>query len=149
MSQPEKHVEKPVEMSASKGANKGTDKTAEKVAPVEAAPETPKERKPLPDRFREAWSTALQAVGNAEEEVAKALHHSGWSPEEVRKNARAFGEKLVSQRHDLEKSLDAGVKKALSRVKLPRREEVDALRARAAELTTRLEALEKAKAGSR
>jgi polyhydroxyalkanoate synthesis regulator phasin len=137
MSQPEKSAEKVAE------------KVAEKPAEVDAAPESHKERKLLPDRFREAWSTALQAVGSAEEEVAKALHLSGWTPEEVRKNARAFGDKLVSQRHELEKSLDAGVKKALSRVSLPRREEVDALRARAAELTKRLEALEHSRGGSR
>ena len=42
---------------------------------------------------------------------------------------------------DVEKAIDAGVKKALARSKLPKREEVEALRARAAALSTRLEAL--------
>ena len=102
------------------------------------------EKKQLPELFREAWSSALAAVSSAEDEAHRALSRvsglSGWDPEEVRKNAQAFAERLAGQRRQVEKSMQAGVKRALARMKLPRRQEVEALRARAAELSARLEA---------
>lgn len=112
-----------------------------------SSPPPPSERdRKLPDLFREAWSHALTAVSTAEEEAQKALARV-WSPDEVRKNAQAFGEKLAGQRREVEKGIEAGVKRTLARTKLPRREEVDALRARAATLASRIDALQKRRGG--
>jgi Poly(hydroxyalcanoate) granule associated protein (phasin) len=102
-------------------------------------PEKEKERR-LPELFRDAWTQALSAVSSAEEEAQRALGRV-WSPDDVRKHAQAFAEKLVGQRKEVEKSIDAGVKRTLARSKLPRREEVEALRARASALAARLDAL--------
>ena len=104
-----------------------------------ATPEKDRERR-LPDLFRDAWTQALSAVSNAEDEAQKALARV-WSPDDVRKHAQAFSEKLVGQRRDVERSIDAGVKRTLARSKLPRREQVEALRARAAALAIRLDAV--------
>jgi polyhydroxyalkanoate synthesis regulator phasin len=110
-----------------------------------ASAESAKDKKPLPEHFREAWSHALAAVSSAEDEALKALSRvsdkAGWSQEEVRKHVRTFAERLGQQRHELEKNMEQGVKRALSRMKLPRREEVEALRVRATELTARIDNL--------
>ena len=104
-----------------------------------------KDKRPLPELFRETWGQALAAVSSAEEEAHKALSRvselSGWSQDEVRRHAREFAERLAGQRREIEQSMDSGVRRALSRVKLPRREEVEALQARAAALEAQVEGL--------
>lgn len=104
-----------------------------------------KDKKSVPELFRDAWSQALAAVNNAEDEAQKVLGRvsdlAGWGPEEVKRHYREFAERLVGQRKELEKSIDAGVKKALSRVKLPKREDVDTLSKRVTALASRVEAL--------
>ena len=100
----------------------------------------------MTDWFREAWSQAIVAVSTAEEEAGKVLHKAGdlagWGPEEAKRLAKDFSEKLISQRKDLEKSLDDQVHKTLSRMKVPRRDEIEALQARVAKAAERIEALE-------
>jgi hypothetical protein len=100
-----------------------------------------KERKAA-DWFRDAWAQALLAVGAAEDEAGKVLKKAselaGWKPEDARRITKEFGERLVAQR----KELDEGVGRAVSRVKLPRREEIDALGKRVGRIAERIEALE-------
>jgi polyhydroxyalkanoate synthesis regulator phasin len=101
-----------------------------------------KDRKPA-DWFRDAWAQALLAVGAAEDEAGKVLHKAGelagWKPEEARRIAKDFGERLAAQR----KELDDGISRAVSRVKFPKREEIDALGKRVGRIAERIEALEK------
>lgn len=110
-----------------------------------------KDKKTVPELFRDAWSQALAAVSNAEDEAQKALSRvsdlAGWGPEEVRRHYREFADRLVGQRKELEKSIDLGVKKALSRAKLPKREDVENLSGRVAALSKRVEALAAKRAG--
>lgn len=98
------------------------------------------------DWFREAWTQALVAVSAAEEEagklLAKAGEVAGWKPDDARRYAKEFGERLASQRKELEKSLDERVNKALARVKVPRREELESLSKRLGRIEERIEALE-------
>lgn len=109
------------------------------------SPETPKERTSLGDFFKEAWSTALIKVSAAEEEAGRVLHRAGdlagWGPEEVRRLAKEFGERLSAQRKEFEKSLDEGIDRAVARLKVPRREELETLWARLGRVGERLDAL--------
>jgi polyhydroxyalkanoate synthesis regulator phasin len=103
------------------------------------------EHKNLPEIFREAWAQALSAMSSAEDEAHKALTRVQdlveWSPEELKRNAREFAERLTGQRKELEHNLEQGVSRALGRIKLPRREDVEALRQRALSLSARVDAL--------
>jgi polyhydroxyalkanoate synthesis regulator phasin len=95
--------------------------------------------------FKEAWSQALVGLNNAEQEAEKVLEKiadaAGFSPEDVRRHAREFGERLSSQRKEIERSIDDAVKKATGRFKVPSREEIAALRERVESIAARLEAL--------
>ncbi|HEY3447057.1 MAG TPA: phasin family protein [Myxococcales bacterium] len=108
--------------------------------------EKPVEEHKSGDWFREAWSQALVAVNAAEEEAGRLLlkagELAGWKPDDVRRYATEFGERLASQRKELEKSLDERVNKALARVKVPKREEISALAKRVGRVAERIEALE-------
>ncbi|MBI5546367.1 MAG: phasin family protein [Deltaproteobacteria bacterium] len=114
---------------------------------VDETPATvpPKEHR-VADWFREAWSQALVAVSAAEEEASRVLHRvgevAGWKPEEVRRQAQEFGERLAAQRKEFERTLDEGIARAVVRVKIPKREEIDALGKRVGRITERIEALE-------
>jgi BMFP domain-containing protein YqiC len=96
-------------------------------------------------RFKEAWSQALVGLNNAEQEAEKVLTKiadaAGFSPEDVRRHAREFGERLTTQRRDIERAIDDAVKRAASRFKLPSREELDGLRQRVDAISARLDAL--------
>ena len=109
--------------------------------------QAPKEKRSLPEQFRDAWSQALAAVTNAEEEAQKALSRvsdlAGWGPEEVRRHARDLTERLTGQRREVEKNIEIGVKKALARVKLPRREEIESLQRRVQALSAKVDQLGK------
>lgn len=97
--------------------------------------------------FKEAWSNALAGVNAAEQEAEKVFARladvAGFSPEEVRRHAREFGERLTSQRKDLERAIDDAVRRAASRFRVPTREEIDALRKRVEDVSARVEALAK------
>jgi polyhydroxyalkanoate synthesis regulator phasin len=95
--------------------------------------------------FKEAWSQALVGLNNAEQEAEKVLEKiadaAGFSPDDVRRHAREFGDRLTSQRREIERSIDEAVKKATGRFKMPTREEIAALRERVESIAARVEAL--------
>jgi polyhydroxyalkanoate synthesis regulator phasin len=95
--------------------------------------------------FKEAWSQALVGISAAEQEAEKVLGRiadaAGFTPEDVRRHAREFGEKLQGQRRDIEKAIDEAVRKATWRFRLPTRDEVETLRLRVDALAARLDAL--------
>ncbi len=97
--------------------------------------------------FRDAWGQALAAVSSAEEEAQKLLHKAGgmvgWNPDEVVRQARDFGDRLNRQRKELEKTVEDRVKKAVGKLKVPRREDLDAIRARIEKLSSRIDALKR------
>ena len=108
---------------------------------------TPKDRLRLAEAFERIWGQALVAVSAAEEEAARALQRAaslaGWSQDEVLRQVREFTERLASQRRDLERNVEDGVRRALSVLTLPRREQIQEVEERLARLSDRLDALEK------
>ncbi|MBK9518840.1 MAG: phasin family protein [Anaeromyxobacter sp.] len=99
--------------------------------------------------FKEAWSNALAGVNAAEQEAEKVLNKmadaAGFSPEDVRRHAREFGERLQGQRKELEKAIDEGVRRASTRLKVPTKSDLDAIEQRLTSLTEKVEALAKDK----
>jgi polyhydroxyalkanoate synthesis regulator phasin len=95
--------------------------------------------------FKEAWSQALVGLNNAEQEAEKVLNKiadaAGFSPEDVRRHAREFGERLATQRKEIERTIDDAVKRAAGRFKLPTRDEIDGLRQRVDAISARVDAL--------
>ncbi|MFO0597745.1 MAG: phasin family protein [Myxococcaceae bacterium] len=90
--------------------------------------------------FQQIWSQALTAVHGAEGEVQKLLTRvQGLSQDEMKR----LSERLTSQRRDLEKRVDDSVKTSLTRLRVPRRDEVAQLAARVDALARRVEALTK------
>lgn len=110
------------------------------------SPETPREKRPLAETFERLWGQALLAVSSAEEEASRAVQRvtgaAGWSQDEVRRHARELTERLVSQRRDLERNVEEGVRRALGRMKLPRREELQEVSVRLERIAQRIQALE-------
>jgi polyhydroxyalkanoate synthesis regulator phasin len=104
-----------------------------------------KERARLADFFKEAWSQALLKVEAAEDEAARVLHRAGdlagWRPDDVKRLAKEFTERLSAQRREFETSLDEGIHRAVSRLKLPRRDDLEALVRRLDQVEARIEAL--------
>ena len=114
-------------------------------------PEEKPEAEPAKERggsdwFREAWSQALVAVSAAEEEASKVLHKvgdlAGWKPEDAKRLAKEFGDRLATQRKEFERTLDEGISRAVGRLKIPKRDEIDALGKRVGRIAERIEALE-------
>lgn len=99
--------------------------------------------------FREAWSNALAGVNAAEQEAEKVLTRiadaAGFSPEDVRRNAREFGERLTSQRREIERSIDDAVRRAANRFRVPTRDDLEALQKRLDAISERLDALAREK----
>lgn len=106
----------------------------------------PARERGVADWFRDAWSQALVAVSAAEEEASRVLHRAGdlagWKPEEARRLAKEFGERLAAQRKEFERTLDEGISRAVARVKFPKRDEIEALGKRVGRIAERIEALE-------
>jgi len=104
-----------------------------------------KERRLFAEQFERLWSQALVTVSQAEEEASKALQRvselAGWSQEELKRHIREFSERLVTQRHDLERSVEETVKGSVSRLKVPKREELMAFEERLNRLAARIDAL--------
>jgi poly(hydroxyalkanoate) granule-associated protein len=99
------------------------------------------------ETFKEAWSQALVGLNAAEQEAEKVINKiadaAGFTPEDVRRHAREFAERLQTQRKEIEKTIDEAVKRAASRFKLPSREELDSLRQRVDAIAARVEAISK------
>jgi polyhydroxyalkanoate synthesis regulator phasin len=103
------------------------------------------EQRQLQEMFKEAWSQALVGINTAEAEAEKVFQRladvAGFSPEDVKKHAREFSERLGAQRKEIERSIDEAVRKATVRFKLPTREEIDTLRQRVDAISARLDAI--------
>ncbi len=99
--------------------------------------------------FKEAWSNALAGVNAAEQEAEKVLARiadaAGFSPEDVRRQAREFGERLANQRREVERAVDDAVRRAANRFRIPSREDIEALQRRLDTLAQRVDALAKQK----
>ena len=103
------------------------------------------------ETFKEAWSSALAGVNAAEAEAEKVLGKladaAGLSPEDVRRHAREFGERLVTQRKDLEKAIDEAVRRTANRFRIPSQADIDALAKRVDEVAARIDAITQEKQG--
>ncbi len=103
----------------------------------------------IQELFKEAWSQALVGLNAAEAEaekvIAKLADAAGFSPEDVRRHAREFGERLISQRREVEKAIDEAVRRAATRFKLPTRDDIEGLKQRLDQISERVEALVKEK----
>ncbi len=99
----------------------------------------------IQELFKEAWSHALAGVNAAEQEAEKVLTRiadaAGFSPDDVRRHAREFGERLATQRRDVERAIDDAVRKAANRFRIPTREDIDALQKRLDVVAQRVDAL--------
>jgi polyhydroxyalkanoate synthesis regulator phasin len=97
--------------------------------------------------FKEAWSNALAGVNAAEQEAEKVLTRiadaAGFSPEDVRRHAREFGERLANQRRDVERAVDEAVRRAANRFRVPSRDDIEALQRRLDAVAQRVDALAK------
>ena len=100
--------------------------------------------------FKEAWSQALAGVNAAEVEAEKVFNRvadaAGFSPEDVRRHAREFGERLQNQRKEVEKAIDEGVKKAASRFRVPTKSDLEAIEKRLDVIAAKVDALSQQKA---
>lgn len=97
------------------------------------------------EAFDRVWSQALIAVSTAEEEALRVVNRvsglAGWSQEEMKRQGRELAERLSQQRRDLERNVEDGVRSALERFKVPRRDDVQALATRLEGLARRIDAL--------
>lgn len=95
--------------------------------------------------FEKAWSQALTAVSTAEEEASKVVARlgaaAGWSHEEAKKQVRELTERLINQRRALEREVEEGVRRALAAVRLPRRDQLQAVSERLDRLSQRIDRL--------
>jgi polyhydroxyalkanoate synthesis regulator phasin len=101
----------------------------------------------IQDMFRDAWSNALAGVNAAEQEAEKVLNKlagaAGFSPDDVKRHAREFGERLTTQRREIEKAIDDAVRRAANRFRIPTQSDIDALQKRVDAVAERVEALAK------
>jgi len=103
----------------------------------------------IQEMFKDAWSTALAGVNAAEQEAEKVFTKladvAGFSPEEVKRHAREFGERLTTQRRDIEKAIDDAVRRAANRFRIPTQEDLTAMQKRLDAVAARVESLAKEK----
>lgn len=101
----------------------------------------------LREIFKEAWSQALAGVNAAEAEAEKVLGRladaAGFSADDVKRHAREFGDRLATQRRDVERAIDDAVRNAASRFRIPTKEDIAALQKRLDAVTERVDALSK------
>ena len=99
------------------------------------------------ETFKEAWSQALVGLNAAEQEAEKVIGKiadaAGFTPDDVRRHAREFADRLLAQRKEIEKTIDDAVKRAASRFKLPSRDELEVLRQRVDAISARVDAIAK------
>jgi polyhydroxyalkanoate synthesis regulator phasin len=103
----------------------------------------------IQEMFRDAWSSALAGVNAAEVEAEKVLGKladaAGFTPEDVKRHAREFGDRLTSQRRELERAIDDAVKRTASRFRIPTHADIEALQKRVDDVASRIDALSKEK----
>jgi polyhydroxyalkanoate synthesis regulator phasin len=95
------------------------------------------------EKFKEAWSQALVGINAAEQEAEKVFARLGFSPEDVKRHAREFGERLALQRKEIEKGIDDAVRRAANRFKLPTKEDIEGLKQRLDAISERVDKLSK------
>jgi len=104
-----------------------------------------KEKRPLAEQLERIWSQALLTVSVAEDEAARVVQRvqdaAGWSQDEVKRQVRELSERLVSQRRELERGVEEGIKRAVARLKVPRREELMAFEERLNRVAERIASL--------
>src|SRR5215813_11524999 len=114
------------------------------------AGEVPKDRRPVVEALERMWAQALTAVSSVEDEAARVVQKAqtlaGWSQDEVRRQVNELAQKLRMQRRELEQGVESGVRGALQRLRVPRREEVAALKAQVDRMAARVERLEQGSA---
>jgi polyhydroxyalkanoate synthesis regulator phasin len=105
----------------------------------------------IQEMFKEAWAQALVGINAAEAEAEKVIARladvAGFSQDDVRRHARELGEKLSSQRREVEKAIDEAVRRAAVRFKLPTRDDIEGLKKRLDQIAERVEALAKERGG--
>ncbi len=103
----------------------------------------------IQELFKEAWSSALAGVNAAEAEAEKVFGRladvAGFSPDDVKRHARDFGERLTTQRRDLERAIDEAVKRTANRFRVPTHADIEALQRRVDAVASRVDALSKDK----
>lgn len=106
----------------------------------------------LQEMFKEAWSHALAGVNAAEQEAEKVFTRiadaAGFSPDDVRRHAREFGERLTVQRRELERTIDDAVRRAANRFRIPTKEDIETLQKRLDAIAARVDSLAKEKQAS-
>jgi poly(hydroxyalkanoate) granule-associated protein len=111
------------------------------------AGEVPKDRRPVVEALERMWAQAVTAMSSVEDEAARVVQRAqtvaGWSQDEVRRQVGDLTERLAAQRRELEQGLEERVRGALQRLRVPRREEVQALMARVDRVAERVEKLER------
>ena len=109
--------------------------------------EVPREKRPVSEVIERLWGQALVGVERAEDAAQGTLHRVaglvGWSQEEVRRHAREFADRMSGQRETLQRYVEEGVQRALGRMRVPRREDVQGLSARLDRVAERLARLER------
>ena len=103
----------------------------------------------IQELFREAWSHAVAGYAAAEQEAEKVLSRlagaAGLSPEDVRRHAREFGERLALQRRELERGIDEAVRRAASRFRIPTKVEIGAPEKRLDAISQKLDEISREK----
>jgi polyhydroxyalkanoate synthesis regulator phasin len=111
------------------------------------AGEVPKDRRPVVEALERMWAQAVTAMSSVEDEAARVVQRAqtvaGWSQDEVRRQMGDLAERLAGQRRELEQGLEERVRGALQRLRVPRREEVQALMTRLERVAERVETLER------
>jgi poly(hydroxyalkanoate) granule-associated protein len=101
----------------------------------------------IQEMFKDAWSHALAGVNAAEQEAEKVLTKladaAGFSRDDVKRHAREFGERLTSQRREIEKAIDDAVRRTANRFRIPSQSDIEALQKRVDAVAERVEALAK------
>jgi polyhydroxyalkanoate synthesis regulator phasin len=106
-----------------------------------------KEKRGPLEVFEKVWSQALVAVSTAEDEAAKVgarmAEAAGWSPDELKRQVRELTLRLSHQRRSLETGVEDGVKGALAKLRVPRRDDLAGITSRLDAVSRRIDALEK------
>jgi polyhydroxyalkanoate synthesis regulator phasin len=108
------------------------------------------ERRSVSEHLERAWTQALLAVSTVEDEATRWVQRwadaAGLSPDDVRRQALEWAERLAGQRRQLERFMDEGVRRALANVQLPKREQIQDLERRLGTLSQRVDALKRGEA---
>ncbi|EPX55835.1 hypothetical protein D187_008396 [Cystobacter fuscus DSM 2262] len=100
---------------------------------------------PLAETFERVWSQALLAVSTAEDEATRCAQRvadlAGWSQDEVVRQGRLLTDRLTGHRKDLEHNVEEGVRRALSGIMIPRRDQIQDIESRLIRLAERIDAM--------